>query len=37
MGIYVGGNTIVHAPHTGDHVRMAAIDRSPVAGFRRPG
>jgi cell wall-associated NlpC family hydrolase len=37
MGIYVGGNTIVHAPHTGDHVRMADIDRSPVAGYRRPG
>ena len=37
MGIYVGGNTIVHAPHTGDHVRMADIDRAPVAGYRRPG
>lgn len=37
MAIYVGGNTVVHAPHTGDHVRMAPIDRSPVAGFRRPG
>jgi peptidoglycan DL-endopeptidase CwlO len=37
MGIYVGGNTIVHAPHTGDHVRMADIDRSPVTGYRRPG
>jgi peptidoglycan DL-endopeptidase CwlO len=36
MGIYVGGNTIVHAPHTGDHVRMADIDRAPVAGYRRP-
>jgi cell wall-associated NlpC family hydrolase len=36
MGIYVGGNTIVHAPHTGDNVRMAPIDRSPVAGYRRP-
>ena len=37
VGIYVGGNTIVHAPHTGDHVRMAAIDRGPIAGYRRPG
>jgi cell wall-associated NlpC family hydrolase len=37
VGIYVGGNTIVHAPHTGDHVRMASIDRAPVAGYRRPG
>ena len=37
VGIYVGGNTIVHAPHTGDHVRMASIDRGPIAGYRRPG
>ncbi|HEX8343360.1 MAG TPA: NlpC/P60 family protein [Actinoplanes sp.] len=37
MGIYVGGGQIVHAPHTGDRVRMAPIDRSPVAGYRRPG
>jgi hypothetical protein len=27
----------VHAPHTGDHVRMATIDRAPIAGYRRPG
>jgi len=37
MGIYVGGDTIVHAPHTGDFVRMAPIDRMPIAGYRRPG
>jgi cell wall-associated NlpC family hydrolase len=37
MAIYVGGNTVVHAPHTGDHVRMAVMDRMPVTGFRRPG
>ena len=37
VAIYVGDNTIVHAPHTGDHVRMADIDRMPIAGFRRPG
>ena len=37
MGIYVGGNTIVHAPHTGDYVRMASLDRMPVTGYRRPG
>jgi cell wall-associated NlpC family hydrolase len=36
MGIYVGGNTIVHAPHTGDYVRMAPLDRMPITGFRRP-
>ena len=37
LSALIGGNTVVHAPHTGDHVRMAPIDRSPVAGFRRPG
>jgi cell wall-associated NlpC family hydrolase len=37
MGIYVGGNTIVHAPHSGDYVRMAPLDRMPVTGYRRPG
>jgi cell wall-associated NlpC family hydrolase len=37
-GMYVGGNWMVHAPHTGDYVRMAPIDRGmPIAGFRRPG
>jgi cell wall-associated NlpC family hydrolase len=38
VGIYVGGNTMVHAPRTGDHVRMASIDRSgAITGIRRPG
>jgi cell wall-associated NlpC family hydrolase len=38
VGIYVGGNTMVHAPHTGDHVRMASIDRTgAITGIRRPG
>jgi cell wall-associated NlpC family hydrolase len=37
VGLYVGGNTMVHAPHTGDHVRMASIDRSgAITGIRRP-
>jgi len=37
MGIYVGNNTVVHAPKTGDHVRMAGIDDiGPIAGYRRP-
>jgi cell wall-associated NlpC family hydrolase len=37
MGIYVGGGWMVHAPHTGDYVRMAPIDRGmPIAGYRRP-
>jgi chaperonin cofactor prefoldin len=38
VGLYVGGGTMVHAPHTGDHVRMAPIDRSgAITGIRRPG
>jgi cell wall-associated NlpC family hydrolase len=37
VAIYIGGNMVVHAPHTGDHVRMATIDRGPIAGYRRPG
>ncbi len=37
MGIYVGNDTVVHAPHTGDFVRMANIDKvGPIAGYRRP-
>jgi len=37
MGMYVGGGWMVHAPHTGDVVRMARIDSYPIAGYRRPG
>ncbi|MCU7728619.1 NlpC/P60 family protein [Actinoplanes sp. KI2] len=38
VGIYVGNGFVVHAPHTGDHVRMAIMDKvGTIAGFRRPG
>lgn len=39
MSIYVGGNWVVHAPTTGDVVRMTTLDAPglPIAGFRRPG
>ncbi len=37
VAIYIGGGMVVHAPHTGDHVRMGTIDRGPIAGYRRPG
>jgi len=38
MGMYVGGGWVVHAPHSGDFVRMVELDRGmPIAGFRRPG
>jgi len=38
MSIYVGGGYVVHAPHTGDVVRMAPLDEAglPIAGYRRP-
>jgi cell wall-associated NlpC family hydrolase len=37
VSIYIGGGMVVHAPHTGDHVRMGTIERGPIAGYRRPG
>jgi cell wall-associated NlpC family hydrolase len=39
MGMYIGGGWMVHAPTTGDFVRMAKMDvpSLPIAGFRRPG
>lgn len=37
MGIYVGNGLIVHAPHTGDVVRMAQLANMPYSGARRPG
>jgi peptidoglycan DL-endopeptidase CwlO len=37
MGMYVGDGWIVHAPTSGDVVRMKRVDDGPVAGFRRPG
>ncbi|MGC1211182.1 MAG: C40 family peptidase [Micromonospora sp.] len=37
MGIYVGNGLIVHAPHTGDVVRMAQMSYMPYSGARRPG
>ena len=39
MGIYVGGGWMVHAPTTGDFVRMAKLDSPylPISGYRRPG
>ena len=37
MGIYIGGGQMVHAPHTGDVVRVASLgDRSDYVGAVRP-
>lgn len=37
VGIYVGNGLFVHAPHTGDVVRMEEVANMPYAGARRPG
>jgi cell wall-associated NlpC family hydrolase len=35
MAMYVGNNWFVHAPHTGDHVRMAQLGNMPVSAYGR--
>jgi peptidoglycan DL-endopeptidase CwlO len=37
VAIYVGGDWVVHAPHSGDVVRMRKIDIGPVHSYGRPG
>jgi cell wall-associated NlpC family hydrolase len=37
VGLYVGNGLMVHAPTSGDYVRMAYVNKMPVAGYRRPG
>ncbi len=36
VGIYVGSGEYIHAPHTGDVVRIAPLNRSDYAGAVRP-
>jgi cell wall-associated NlpC family hydrolase len=36
VGIYVGNGQIIHAPHAGDHVRLASVDVMPPYGYARP-
>lgn len=36
VGIYIGGNRYVHAPHTGDVVRISSLDRADYVGACRP-
>jgi peptidoglycan DL-endopeptidase CwlO len=35
MGMYIGNGKFVHAPHTGDHVRVADLSTRPLAGAVR--
>ncbi len=36
VGIYVGGGSYIHSPHTGDVVRISPLDRGDYAGAVRP-
>jgi cell wall-associated NlpC family hydrolase len=36
MGMFVGGNWVLHAPHSGDVVRMAPMDQMPISGYGHP-
>lgn len=36
MGMYIGNGLMVHAPQTGDVVRVAKIGNRPIAGYARP-
>jgi cell wall-associated NlpC family hydrolase len=35
VAIYVGNNSVVHAPHTGDHVRYAPVTVDSIYGYGR--
>jgi peptidoglycan DL-endopeptidase CwlO len=37
MGMYIGGGEFIHAPHTGDVVRIAKMSGARIAGIVRPG
>jgi len=37
VGIYVGGGMMIHAPHTGDVVKLAVVHWNKVVGVSRPG
>ena len=36
VGLYIGGGQMIHAPHTGDVVKVAPVYGSPI-GAARPG
>jgi cell wall-associated NlpC family hydrolase len=35
VGLYIGGGEMIHAPHTGDVVKVAPIDEMPIYGYAR--
>jgi cell wall-associated NlpC family hydrolase len=37
VAIYVGGSKVIHAPTSGDVVRIASVDMEPIYGYGRPG
>ena len=37
VAIYIGGGQLIHAPHTGDVVKVAAVNWGKVVGVGRPG
>ena len=37
VGIYIGGGNFIHAPHSGDVVKITAVAGYPVVGAGRPG
>ena len=37
VGIYIGGGDMIAAPHSGDVVKIQAIDRQDYVGAVRPG
>ena len=37
VAIYVGSNKVIHAPTSGDVVRIASVDMEPIYGYGRPG
>jgi cell wall-associated NlpC family hydrolase len=37
VGIYIGNGQMIHAPHTGDVVKVATVHWNKVVGVARPG
>ena len=36
VALYIGSGMVIHAPHTGDVVRVAGMDMGPIYGYGRP-